>query len=118
MIQGSYPNLKRPRARGGESTRVGQFSLVSTGSQFVTKKENTPGQRSREDSGVHPGHSLFSREEAAGERGSSSLLLAAFSISCEGLESGRSRRLEPPRALTVKLAADYCAASPAVRSLA
>lgn len=30
------------------------------------KKLNTPGQRSREDSGVHPGRSLFFREEAVG----------------------------------------------------
>src|SRR5262249_22652480 len=34
----------------------------------VVKKLNTPGQRSRVDSGVHPGRSLFSREEAVRSR--------------------------------------------------
>ena len=52
--------------RGEDSSRIaGSKSGEFCGSKFVTKKENTPGQRSREDKGVHPGHSLFSREEAA-----------------------------------------------------
>ena len=59
------------------------------------KKPNTPGQRSREGSGVHPGHSLSSREEAVWEcekKVSSAPLQAAFSIVVKPVS--RSRALE------------------------
>lgn len=69
------------RRRDVRSEEFGRQQSVSSDVETaVTKKLNTPGQRSREARGVHPGHSLISREEAAGvEERKSFALLAAFS---------------------------------------
>lgn len=66
---GSYPvpSCVGSRERGESNSSQPKLSSEVAQYQFTVrhKKPNTPGQRSRESSGVHPGHSLFSREEAA-----------------------------------------------------
>ena len=77
----------RCSAKGVDASRAGRSSRSRSGrvvrsNANAVKKLNTPGQRSREDSGVHPGRSLFSREEAVGVEATRPP--AAFSIGAKG----------------------------------
>jgi len=86
---GRRPGEQRGRcsAKGVDASRAGRSSRSRSGrvvrsNANAVKKLNTPGQRSREDSGVHPGRSLFSREEAVGVEATRPP--AAFSIGAKG----------------------------------